>query len=267
MNRTKGNILAIEKDGRESVFTTRASGVGFGPRPRQSVPDHPLHKAPAREKEGCIRVLIVDRCSLGAIGIGEILKSRWKDAMVSQARSGNEIESLLLTGEWDIILVDIDMADQSGLEFMMRARTMFPGVRLLAMSSGEESIQGMQALRAGSAGFLHRGGSAEDLLKAVEQVLAGRHYVSRRLVETLARRVDKHRPSGEEAEPVLSPREEQILQALAQGESIKYIARRLEISPKTVSTYRRRILDKMHFQCDADIVKYWWAKGGMALCP
>jgi DNA-binding NarL/FixJ family response regulator len=66
---------------------------------------------------------------------------------------------------------------------------------------------------------------------------------------------------------VLSPREAQILQALAEGESIKHIGRRLGISPKTVSTYRRRILDKMHFQNDADIVKYWWAKGGVALCP
>jgi len=90
-----------------------------------------------------------------------------------------------------------------------------PGVRLLAMSSGEEAVQGLQALCAGSAGFLHRGGLAEELLKAVEQVLEGRRYISRRLAEALARKVDMHRPSWEELDQLLSPRERQILNALA----------------------------------------------------
>jgi DNA-binding NarL/FixJ family response regulator len=271
MNRNKGNIIVIETEGRESFLSDRESRIqSSAPLPplRQVAPDHSFRKGEPKEKDGCIRVLIVDSCSLGAIGIGEILKSRWKDVRVSHARTGCEIKSLLLKDTWDIVIFEIGMADQSGLELMMRTRSMAPGVRLLAMSSGEESVQGLQALRAGSAGFLHRGGSAEDLLKAVEQVLSGRHYVSRRLANTLARKVDDlQRPTWEELDRVLSPREAQILQALAEGESIKHIGRRLGISPKTVSTYRRRILDKMHFQNDADIVKYWWAKGGVALCP
>ena len=223
----------------------------------------------AAESGGRIRVLIVDSCGLGAIGIGEILKSRWKEAAVSHARSELEIQTLLQPGRWDIVLVEIDLAEQSGLELVTRARAASPGLKMLAMSSGDESMQGLRALRAGSAGFLHRDGSAEDLLKAVEQVLAGRHYLSRRLADTLARRVhgQGQRPEGEETDQILSPREAQILEALAQGESIKYIGRRLDISPKTVSTYRSRILEKMHFRNDADIVKYWWAKGGVVLRP
>ncbi len=209
----------------------------------------------------------MDSCSLGAIGIGEILRSKWKEATVSHARCGHEITELLLSGPWDLVLIEIDLADESGLDLVVRARTLSPGVRLLAMSSGEESVQGLQALRAGSAGFLHRGGSAEDLLKAVEQVLAGRHYLSRRLADTLARRVDMQGSNQIDADRLLSPREAQILEALAQGESIKFIGRRLEISPKTVSTYRRRILEKMHFRNDADIVKYWWSKNAVALRP
>ena len=218
-------------------------------------------------REGVIRVLIVEICSLTALGIGEILKSRWKGATISHARSGHELKALLIRGTWDIVLVEMDLAPQSGLDLLTWARALSPGTRMLAMSSGEESVQGMHALRAGSAGYFQRGSPADDFLKAVEQVMNGRPYISRRLAETLSRSLDLPKADLGELDRMLSTRERQILQALADGESIKEIGKRLKISPKTVSTYRRRILEKMHFRNDADIVKFWWAKSGVSLSP
>jgi DNA-binding NarL/FixJ family response regulator len=169
---------------------------------------------------------------------------------------------------WDVILIEIDLADQCGLDFLIYARRLSPGVRMLAMSSGDEAVEGPQAVRAGSAGYFHRSGSAEDLLKAIAKILEGRHYISRRLADALARNVDAPHPGSEGLDHTLSPREAQILGALANGESIKKIGGTLGISPKTVSTYRRRILEKMRFRNDADIVKYWWSRRRMvALSP
>ena len=254
--------MVIKKSGPLPVRQNRNSAVPEAPFRAQNA-----GRDPSREKTGCIRVLIVDSCSLGAIGIGEILRSKWKEATVSHARYWHEITELLVSGAWDLVLIELELADESGLDLVTRARTLSPGVRLLAMSSGEESVQGLQALRAGSAGFLHRGGTAEDLLKAVEQVLAGRHYVSRRLADTLARRVDTRAADQKDADRALTAREAEILEALAQGDSIKVIGPRFAISPKTVSSFRRRILEKMNFRNDADIVKYWWSKSAVALRP
>jgi DNA-binding NarL/FixJ family response regulator len=231
-----------------------------------SGPSATLGKGKTGSREEDIRALIVDICSLTALGIGEILKSRWKSVTISHARSGEELKALLLDGTWDIILVELDLAPRSGLDLLKWARERSPGARLLAMSSGDESVHGMQALRAGSAGFFQRDSSAEDFIRAVEQVISGRPYISRRLAETLSRSLDLPKADPGELDRLLSKREHQILQALADGESIKEIGKRLAISPKTVSTYRRRILEKMHFRNDADIVKFWWSKGGAPLC-
>jgi len=218
-------------------------------------------------REDAPRILVVDPCSLGAIGIAVILKSRWKKAEIHHTRFAREAESLLVEQTWDLVLVEMDLADRTGLDLIIWAKTTSSELRLLAMSSGDESVRGVQALRAGSAGFLNRSGSEEDLIKAVEQVLGGRHFISKRLVDTLARRMDGPRPNSGELGGVLSVRESEVFRALAEGEGIKQIGSRLKISPKTVSTYRRRILEKMHFRNDADIVKYQWASACAALRP
>jgi DNA-binding NarL/FixJ family response regulator len=213
--------------------------------------------------QGELRFLIVDVCSLGAIGIAEVIKSKWKDAVISHARTGHELKTLLLASTWDMVLMEIDLADQCGIEFMMWAKSVSPGVRILAMSSGEESEQGMRALRAGSAGYFHRGAAQEDFFRAVEQVLGGRRYISRKLADTLARNIDTPPlPDSAESNQVLTSREAQVMQAIACGQSVKQIANALGISAKTVGTCRRRILKKMQFRNDADIVKFRWSKNG-----
>jgi len=218
-------------------------------------------------KEDALSILVVDSCSLGVIGIAVILKSQWKNAKVQHSQFAHEAESLLTEHDWDLVLVEMDLADRSGLDLIEWARTAVPGLRMLAMSSGDEAALGLQALRTGSAGYLNRNGSEGDLLKAVDQVLAGRHFISRRLVDTLARRIDAPKPHSGDAVTVLSARESEIFHALAEGEGIKQIGKRLKISPKTVSTYRRRILEKMHLRNDADIVKYRWGRDRVALSP
>lgn len=204
--------------------------------------------------------MIVESCSLAAIGMGEILKMRWPAALIRHVRSGAEMQESLRHEKWDVVLIEIDLPDRSGLDLVAWARSAAPETRLLAMSAADESARGLLALRAGSAGYLRRGGPLEDLGNAVAAVLAGRRFIGRQLADTLARTVGQPKPDWGRFEQGLSPREMQILQALAKGERIKGIGAALAISPKTVSTYRARILTKMHFRNDADIVKYWWAK-------
>ena len=223
----------------------------------------PFRKSVTKEDALCI--LVVDPCSLGAIGIAMILKTRWKNAKIHHSPVAHEAESLFIEQEWDLVLVEMDLDDRSGLDLIAWAKTVAPRLRMIAMSSGDESRRGLQALRIGSTGYLNRNGSEEDLLNAVEQVLMGRHFISRRLVDTLARRVGAPRPQPGDELTVLSSRESEIFHALAEGERIQYIGRRLKISPKTVSTYRRRILEKMHLRHDADIVKYCWERERVAL--
>jgi two-component system, NarL family, invasion response regulator UvrY len=200
------------------------------------------------------RVLVADDHAMVRAGLrGWLERDRSIDA-VAEADSGAETLRQLHDGHWDLVVLDVNMPDRSGIDILRHIRSGNPNVRVLVISAFPEKQYAIHALRAGAAGYLAKDQAPEDFMRAVHTVLAGRRFVSSALAEILLDALDE--PSDEPLHAALSQREFQILCKLAVGRSVSEIAGELCISVKTVSTYRARVLEKMHFTTNADLTTY-----------
>jgi two-component system invasion response regulator UvrY len=200
------------------------------------------------------RVLIADDHAVVRAGLRQFLETDPSIQEIGEAATGREALEQLRLGKWNLLLLDINMPDRSGLEVLQQVRSTHPETRVLVLSGYPERQYAVNVLRAGASGFLSKESAAEELMKAVRTVLAGRRYVSGALAELLVSDLD-----GDAQRPLhssLSEREFQILCKLAAGRTVSEIANELCISVKTVSTYRTRVLQKMSFKTNADLTAY-----------
>jgi two-component system invasion response regulator UvrY len=202
------------------------------------------------------RVLIADDHAVVRAGYKQFLDADPSIATVGEAASGNETLDALRKQDWDLLLMDISMPDRSGLDILKHVVTGYPDVRVLIMSGLPEQQYARNVLRAGASGYLSKGGSSDEFLKAVRTVLVGRRYVSATLAEAMAGDLDNKQDQSQPIHTHLSQREFQIFCKLAAGSSVTEIGKELSLSVKTVSTYRSRILEKMHFSTNAEITGY-----------
>ena len=200
------------------------------------------------------RVLIADDHAVVRAGLRQFLETDQSIREIGEAATGRETLEQLRNGTWDLLLLDINMPDRSGLDVLRQVRSTHPDTRVLVLSGFPERQYAVNVLRAGASGFLSKESAPEELLKAVRAVLGGRRYVSSALAELLVSDLD-----GDAQRPLharLSEREFQILCKLAAGRAVSEIASELCISVKTVSTYRTRVLQKMNFKTNADLTAY-----------
>ena len=199
-------------------------------------------------------VLIADDHAMVRAGIRQFLEQDAQIARVGEAASGRETLDMLRSAAWQLVLLDINMPDRSGMDILRHIQSGFPDVRVLVVSGYPERHYATNVLKAGAMGFLAKDSSPEELRRAVTSVLAGRRYVSAALAEQLVTQLDQDgdRPAHER----LSEREFQIFYKLAAGRTATDIAQELSLSVKTVSTYRSRILEKMQFTSNADLTAY-----------
>jgi two-component system, NarL family, invasion response regulator UvrY len=202
------------------------------------------------------KVLIADDHAVVRAGFKQFLETDPSITAVGEAASGNETLDQLRQKEWDLVLLDIHMPDRSGLDILRHIQTGHPNVRVLVMSGLPEQQYAVNVLRAGASGYLSKGGSPEELLKAVRTVLVGRRYVSASLAESMAADLESPHDQNQPLHERLSVREFQIFGKLAGGAGVGEIADELSLSVKTVSTYRSRILEKMSFSSNADMTAY-----------
>jgi two-component system, NarL family, invasion response regulator UvrY len=202
------------------------------------------------------RVLIADDHAVVRAGYRQFLEADSSISEVGEASSGNETLDQLRRKDWDLLLMDIGMPDRSGLDILRHVISGFPDVRVLIMSGLPEEQYARNVLRAGASGYLSKGGSPEEMLKAVRLVLNGRRYVSASLAEAMASDLESKHDPNKPLHAELSTREFQIFCKLAAGAGVGGIAQELSLSVKTVSTYRTRILEKMNFKSNADITAY-----------
>ena len=202
------------------------------------------------------RVLIADDHAVVRAGYKQFLEADPSITDVGEASSGTEALDALRAKEWDLLLMDIHMPDRSGLDILKHVTSGYPDVRVLIMSGLPEEQYARNVLRAGASGYLSKGGSPEEFLKAVRLVLNGRRYVSAALAESMAADLENPRDQNQPRHTALSTREFQIFCKLAAGSSVGSIGEELSLSVKTVSTYRSRILEKMSFSSNADMTSY-----------
>lgn len=200
------------------------------------------------------KILIADDHAMVRAGIRQYLEGEPSFKEIGEAASGRETLDKLRAGDWDLVILDINMPDRSGLDVLRHIHSGNPGVRVLIVSGFPERQYALNVLRAGASGYLPKDSAPEELLKAVKAVLAGRRYVSATLAELLVSDLDHD--ADKPLHDRLSEREFQIFCKIAAGRAVSEIAAELCLSVKTVSTYRSRILEKMSFQTNADMTSY-----------
>ena len=202
------------------------------------------------------RVLIADDHAVVRTGYRQFLEADASITAVGEATSGRATLDALRREEWNLLLMDIHMPDRSGLDILNHITSGYPDVRVLIMSGLPEEQYARNVLRAGASGYLSKGGSPDEFMKAVRTVLSGRRYVSASLAESMASDLKNPQVHHQPLHTCLSTREFQIFCKLAAGGPVNRIAEELSLSVKTVSTYRSRVLEKMSFKSNADLTGY-----------
>lgn len=208
-----------------------------------------------------IRVLIADDHAMVRAGLKQYLKEDHSIGDVGESSTGQQTLDQLRSGDWDLLILDINMPERNGLDILKHVKSGFPNTRVLVLSAFPERQYALNVLRAGANGYLAKESAPEELMKAVKLIMHGRRYISATLAEQLVADVDS--ASDGPIHSKLSEREFQIFFKLASGDSVSEIANELCLSVKTVSTYRSRILEKMNFKGNADITTYAMRNGLM----
>jgi len=201
-----------------------------------------------------IRVLIVDDHAIVRRGLRELLSDEFRGAAFGEASTAQQALEQLGKQKWDVALLDITLPGRSGLDLLKEFKAARPRLPVLVLSVHPEDQFALRALKAGAEGYLTKESAPEELVKAIRKILAGGRYVSPTLAEKLALGVRKD--STRAPHETLSDREYEIMCCIASGKTVTEIAGELSLSPKTISTYRARILEKLGVRNSAEIVQY-----------
>lgn len=201
-----------------------------------------------------VSVLIADDHPVVREGLRHILASQPSIAVAGEAADGDQLVSQLAATPVDLVLLDITMPGSPFPTLLKLLRARHPQVRALVLSMQPEDQFALRALRQGAAGYLTKERSPQDLLHAIRTIMRGGKYVPPSLAQYIATSLDPEEPpSGTEA---LSEREYQVLRLIGAGKRVREIAAELGLSPKTVSTYRTRILQKLRLRTTAELIRY-----------
>ena len=190
-----------------------------------------------------IRVLIVDDHAILRRGLRALLSDEFHGAAFGEASNARQALEQLRKEKWDVALLDITLPGKSGLELLKEFKAARPKLPVLVLSAHAEDQFAIRVLKAGAGGYLTKESAPEELAKAIRKVLAGGQYVSPALAEKLALRVRKDIKLT--PHETLSDREYDAMSRIASGKTVKEIAGELSLSPKTISTYRAPLLEKL----------------------
>jgi DNA-binding NarL/FixJ family response regulator len=201
-----------------------------------------------------IRIVVADDHPVVRKGLLRILEDQEDVRVVAEVESGEDLLQRLVTTRADVVLLDISMPGPGFLELLRRVCDEHPRTRVLVLSIHAEDQYAVQAIHCGAAGYVMKDRPPEELIAAIRRVHSGGRHVSPAIAAKLE--ADSRRAPGRAPHESLSPREFDVMGMLAAGLGVKQIADDLGLSPKTVSTFRARILKKMGFHSNAEIVRY-----------
>ncbi|MCX9156192.1 response regulator transcription factor [Niveibacterium sp. 24ML] len=200
-----------------------------------------------------IRVLIADDHAIVRQGLRSILSDTADMVVAGEAENGVRALQMLRDGAWDVVLMDVNMPDRNGIDTLKLVKKEFPKLPVLMLSMHPEEQYAVRALKAGASGYLSKQSAPEQLVLAIRQVAAGKKYVSAEVAEQLATAITEDDRAPHER---LSDREYQTLCMIASGKTLTQIGEELNLSVKTVSVYRARLLEKMKLKNNAELTHY-----------
>lgn len=201
-----------------------------------------------------IRILIADDHAMVRAGLRELLGTRGAIVIAGEAEDGDGAVALAAKTPADLMLLDVSMPGPPFLDVLARVRAAAPALKVLVLTMHPEDQFAARALRGGAAGYLTKDRTSDELLEAVTRISRGGRFISASLADRLAGQV-----AGDFAAAPhdhLSDREMEVLLSLGTGHTVKQCGEALRLSVKTVSTFRARLMRKMRFESNADIVQY-----------
>jgi two-component system invasion response regulator UvrY len=199
------------------------------------------------------RVLLVEDHQIVRDGLKTLLREQ-AITVFGEASTAADALSLAREEEWDLAVVDISLGGRSGLDVVREIKQIRPKVPVLVLSMHSEEQYARRAYKAGAAGYVTKDSPRAELASAIAKVIGGGRYVSTTFADRLV--VDLERDTDQPPHQALSDREFEVMRLMASGKTIGEIAQLLALSDKTVSTYRARILEKMHLDTNAELIRY-----------
>ena len=201
-----------------------------------------------------IRVLLADDHAIIRDGIRQILDDTEDLLVAGEAANGIEVMQHIRAADWGLLVLDISMPGRNGIDLIRHVLDEAPNLPILILSMHHEEQYAVRALHAGASGYVTKESDSELLLAAMRRVAAGGVFVSDKVAEIMARGL---RPISEVfPHTLLSDREFQVFEMLAQGLGLTEIAGEFSLSVKTISTHKSRILQKMNLNNMADLIRY-----------
>ena len=207
-----------------------------------------------------IRIAVVDDHAIVRAGLRQYFSEQIDLVVVGEASNGREALELVRKGDIDVLVMDLSMPDQGGVDALAAIKARAPELPILILSGFPEAHYATTLLRQGASGYLNKECEPEEIIKAIRTVVRGRKYITAGVAELLAEGLGGQgdRPPHEQ----LSEREFQVFLRLANGETVSHMADSMSLSVKTVSTYRSRVMEKMHLASNSDLT-YYALKNGL----
>jgi len=205
-------------------------------------------------------VLIVDDHPLFREGLKSLLARHSSFEVIGEAGNGNDGLKKAKKLMPDLVVMDISLPDQSGIEVTSKIRSLLPETRVIVLSMHTKIDYITEAFRQGATGYVVKESATEKLMECLELVSKGEYFVdsslSHRVVKSLLESDEKERKITDDGYNTLTPREQQVMRLLAEGHSTKQIAEKLFISPKTVENHRSNIMSKLEVHTIMELVRY-----------
>jgi len=205
-----------------------------------------------------VRLIIADDHLLMREGLCSLLKSEDRFSIVGEADNGQQAVELARKLMPHLVVMDVSMPDLNGIEATRQILDENPNIKIVALSGHSNMVFVREILEAGASAYVLKSRAYEDLIRAVDEVMAGRKYLTPDIASGVVSEYVEMSSSSQKdpAFVMLTPRERQVLQQLAEGRSTKEMADTLSVSVKTVETHRRNIMEKLELHTVADLTKY-----------
>ncbi len=201
-----------------------------------------------------IRIVIADDHTIVREGLKQLLAKAGDLSVIGEAQSGHEVLQRVRELDFDLLLLDMSMPGRSGIDLIKQVRTEKPGLRILVLSMHEEAQYAVRAIKAGASGYLTKETASDQLVTAIRKVAAGGAFISAAVAEQFALGA---MPQTEGPPHMsLSDREFQVLRLLVSGKTVSDIAQQLNLSVKTVSTHKARMMQKMNMSNPTELIRY-----------
>lgn len=201
-----------------------------------------------------IRVVIADDHTIVREGLKQILRADPELAIAGEARDGAEVVECVRQLDFDVLLLDMSMPKKSGIELIKQIKNERPKLRILVLSMHEEQQYAVRAIKSGASGYLTKESAPAQLISAIRKVAAGGAFISAAVAEQLA--LGAMPQTDGPPHTALSDREYEVFQLLVAGKTVSDIASQLNLSVKTVSTHKARLMEKMGMTNHAELIRY-----------